>query len=155
MQVALDASNGRSMVLFARGRGRNYMMRSEKRPTTYYGGSGNNNRRRRRSRRRHPIYAFFTLLFSVLIWPIGMFMLWAKKLRWGASVKILVSLITLVAFCGWIYAGLTMPTNDEKFRKFQTDAQNALTQGMDAVVDAGSYVADESTVAFDAMSKFH
>lgn len=129
----------------------NYMMRSEKRPGRY----GSPKRRGRRPRRRHTLYAIFTMITSVLIWPAGMIMLWVRRLRWGFSVKCLVSLVTLVTFCGWIYAGLTMPTEDATFQKIQSGAQTALTKSMDAIVDAGDVIANTSNEVWTDIADFN
>ena len=55
------------LQLFARRGGRNYMMRSEKRP------SYNSAPRPRpvRKRRTHHGYLVLTLLVSILLWPVG------------------------------------------------------------------------------------
>ncbi len=139
------------MSFFASTGGQNYMMRSEKRPGRY----GSPKKRGRRPRRRHILYGVFTMIVSVLLWPAGMIMLWVRRLRWGFSVKCLVSLVTLVAFCGWIYAGLTMPTEDVTFQKIQTGAQTALTKGMDAIVDAGDVIANTSTDVWIDIADFN
>ncbi len=67
---------------------RQYMMRSEKRPT--YRPQPGNNGRKRRPRRRF-WYALITLLLLLLLWPVGLIMLWARKLRWRGSVKAAVT----------------------------------------------------------------
>ena len=116
------------LQLFARRGGRNYMMRSEKRP------SYNRPPQERRPRRRRTRYGYIvlTLIVSILLWPVGLFLIWNRRLRCGVGGKILWSVVTLAVFCGLILALLTVPTGNAEFQRFQDDANDFLeTAGAD------------------------
>ena len=116
------------LQLFARRGGRNYMMRSEKRP------SYNRPPQERRPRRRRTRYGYIvlTLIVSILLWPVGLFLIWNRRLRCGVGGKLLWSVATLAVFCGLILALLTVPTGNAEFQRFQDDANDFLeTAGAD------------------------
>ena len=108
------------LQLFARRGGRNYMMRSEKRP------SYNRPEQERRPKRRRKRYGYIilTLLVSILLWPVGLFLIWNRRLRCGVGGKLLWSIATLAVFCGLILALLTVPTGNAEFQRFQDDAND-------------------------------
>ena len=111
------------LQLFARRGGRNYMMRSEKRP------SYNSAPRPRpvRKRRTHHGYLVLTLLVSILLWPVGLFLIWNRRLRCGAGGKLLWSVATLVVFCGLALALLNAPTSNPDLQRFQDGANDFIT----------------------------
>ena len=116
------------LQLFARRGGRNYMMRSEKRP------SYNRPPQERRPRRRRTRYGYIvlTLIVSILLWPVGLFLIWNRRLRCGVGGKLLWSVASLAVFCGLILALLTVPTGNAEFQRFQDDANDFLeTAGAD------------------------
>ena len=59
------------LQLFARRGGRNYMMRSEKRP----GYNRPAQKPRPRRRRRNVGYIVLTLIVAILLWPVGLFLI--------------------------------------------------------------------------------
>src|SRR5699024_7820476 len=134
MQSILDGSPrlcGRMM--FARRHGRNYMMRSEKRPG-YSGGYGGGRPPKRR-RRGGFFYALLSVLASALLWPVGMVLLWRRCLRWQVTTKLLVSIATLfVCVIGYGYA-LTVPTGNPDVTRMQDAVNDFLDDASQAVVD--------------------
>ena len=86
------------LQLFARRGGRNYMMRSQKRP------SYNSTPRPRPARRRRTHYGYLvlTLLVAILLWPVGLFLIWNRRLRCGVGGKLLWSVATLLVFSGLV-----------------------------------------------------
>ena len=90
MQATMEGGR----LMFARRHGRDYMMRSEKRPS-YGGASGRGRPPKRRRRRGGVLYTLWTVLASVLLWPVGMVLLWRRRLRWQVTTKLLMSIITL------------------------------------------------------------
>ena len=99
MQAVFDSAvMPRERVFFARRRGRDYMMRSEKRDGYRYGGSSSNGKKPKKRRRAGFFYIFFTLILSILFWPIGMILMWRRRLRWKLTTKLLTSIVTL-ALC--------------------------------------------------------
>ena len=76
MQAVFDSAvMPRERVFFARRRGRDYMMRSEKRDGYRYGGSSSNGKKPKKRRRAGFFYIFLTLILSILFWPIGMILM--------------------------------------------------------------------------------
>ena len=119
------------LQLFARRGGRNYMMRSEKRP------SYNRPENTRSSVRRRANYGYIilTLVVSILLWPVGLFLIWNRRLRCGVGGKLLWSVATLAVFCGLIAAVLTVPTGNADFQRFQDKANDFFeTAGADATI---------------------
>ena len=109
------------LQLFARRGGRNYMMRSEKRP------SYNRPEQERRPKRRRKRYGYIilTLLVSILLWPVGLFLIWNRRLRCGGGRQAALGIATLAVFCGLILALLTVPTGNAEFQRFQDDANDS------------------------------
>ena len=108
------------LQLFARRGGRNYMMRSEKRPS--YNRPAQERRPRRR--RRNVGYIVLALIVAILLWPVGLFLIWNRRLRCGVGGKLLWSAATLAVFCGLIIALLTVPTGNAEFQRFQDNAND-------------------------------
>ena len=111
---------------FALKRNRGYMMRSEKRPA--YGSGGGDNRHRKPPRRKRAglPYILLTLLISVILWPIGMIMLWRRKVRMQAGTKLLLSLLTLCICVFLIVFALNINVKNERLRSLQNDANDFL-----------------------------
>ena len=78
------------LQLFARRGGRNYMMRSEKRP----GYNRPAQKPRPRRRRRNVGYIVLTLIVAILLWPVGLFLIWNRRLRCGVGGKLLWSAVS-------------------------------------------------------------
>lgn len=116
------------LQLFARRGGRNYMMRSEKRP------SYNHVHKPKKYKRRTRVgYLLLTLLVSILVWPVGLFLIWNRRLRCTVGAKLLWSVVTLAISCGLVIALLTVPTGNAQFQRFQDDANDFIaTVGTDA-----------------------
>ena len=122
MQMTFEQAQRSGLLqAFAGGRGSGgYMMRSEKRP-----GSGYGNRRRRPRRKRAGIlYILLTLLVSVVLWPVGMVLLWRRKVRLQPGTKLLISLLTLCISIFLIVFALTVPLNDPKLTAYQDKAND-------------------------------
>lgn len=123
MQAALDAARSPDLPFLWKRSDRQYMMRSEKRPT--YRPQPGNNGRKRRPRRRF-WYALITLLLLLLLWPVGLIMLWARKLRWRGSVKAAVTVATgLVSLAAFSFL-LTAPTQNDAILSVQANVRNSM-----------------------------
>ena len=98
-------------------RGRDYMMRSEKRPGhgPSAGNSGGNRPPKRRRRRAGFFYKLITLLLLLTLWPLGLLLLWRRRLRWGALTKLLTSIVTLAASIILIGFALTVNTGNPAY----------------------------------------
>ncbi len=69
-----------------------YMERSQKR----------GNYRPRRRRRPPVLYAILTIVMLAVLYPVGLILLWRRKLRWPAAVKALLSVLFAAVFAvGW------------------------------------------------------
>ncbi len=130
---------------FARRHGRGYMMRSEKR-TPYQNGASGARRPVRRKKRAGFFYVLLSLLLSLILWPIGMIMLWRRKVRWSVSAKLLTSIITLFLCVTMLGYGLTVQTEDPTITKVQ-DAIN------DFIDNGAVYIADGYTAVCDGAVK--
>ena len=141
MQMTMDqASRPGLMLAFALKRRGGYVMRSEKRPGYGGNGGGNRGRKPRRPKAGAP-YIALTLLVSILLWPLGMVMLWRRKVRMQAGTKLLLSLLTLCLSIFLIVFALTVPVNNEKITGYQDKANDWLdkTAAQLAVVGDAAY----------------
>lgn len=95
-----------------------YLVRSEKRP---------NSRTRAAARHRKSVFLnILSIVVSILIWPIGMVLIWIKRNRMYTSTKVLLSMITLI-LCVLLWGFLlNQPFNNEKIDKIQADANEYL-----------------------------
>lgn len=137
---------GRPMAFSLR-RSRDYMMRSEKRGEN--GGSYRSSGGRKPPRRRRKagfFYILFTILLSLIFWPVGMIMLWRRKVRWNGGVKLVFSLISLFLCIFLIVFALTMPTDNEKI----TNAQDTINDYLDTATTA---IAAGYDIAYEACGK--
>ena len=68
-------------LLQAFARGRDYMMRSEKRPGhgPSAGNAGGKRPPKRRRRRAGFFYKLVTMLLLLIIWPLGLLLLWRRR----------------------------------------------------------------------------
>lgn len=139
-----------ALMLFAARGGSGYMMRSEKRG----GGYGSPNRRPPRRRKAGFFYIFFTLLLSVILWPIGMVMLWQRKVRMTAGTKLLISLLTLCLSVFLIVFTLTVPLDNVEFTAFQDKANDWLDKAAADVAVAGDTAMKKTTETWQAMADF-
>ena len=157
MQEVLHANgfNPASRIHFAHGR--DYMMRSEKR-----GGSGSSHRpssapgRRppRRRKRAGFFYKLMTVLLLLVLWPVGLMLLWRRKLRWGVATKLLASIVTLAACVVLIGFALTVNTGNERYTAMQDSVNSFLDTAADALIDAGGVVGEKAVQVWDGASDF-
>lgn len=113
---------------FARRRSRGYMMRSEKR--THPQNSAQGGRRPVRKRRKAGFfYILLALLLSLVLWPIGMIMIWKRKVRWTISSKLLTTIITLFLSVTMFGFALTVQTDNVKFTKVQDRVNDFIDNG--------------------------
>ncbi|MDO4549018.1 MAG: hypothetical protein Q4D04_13050, partial [Clostridia bacterium] len=113
-------------MFFARGGDRNYMMRSERR-------GGHEGRmppkKKRKKPSKHPVYAFFTILLLLILFPVGLIMLWVPKLRWTKATKLVLTVVTGVLF----FLLMAFALNFESDNQTITDIQNAAKSRLDYV----------------------
>ena len=138
------------LMWFASRRGSGYMMRSEKRN----GGYGSPNRRPPRRKKAGFFYIFFTLLLSVILWPVGMVMLWQRKVRMTAGTKLVVSLLTLCLSVFLIVFALTVPLDNVEFTAFQDKANDWLDKAAADVAVAGDAAMKKTSETWQVMRDF-
>lgn len=135
--------------------GRSYMMRSEKRS-----GSGPAHRSpapegkppRKRKKRAGFFYKVFTMLLLLTLWPVGLMMLWHRKLRWGAFTKFLTSIVTLAACIVLLGFALTVNTGNPQYTKVQDNINSFLDVAADKLINFGDIASEQAEIAFETAS---
>ena len=152
MQAVLNNPSALNHFRFAGGR--NYMMRSEKRsgsgPAHHSPASGGRPPRRRR-RRAGFFYKLFMLLLLLTVWPLGLLMLWRRKVRWGIPTKLLTSVVTLAACIILIGFALTVNTGNAQYTAVQDSVNSFLDAAADTLIETGGIVADHATEMVEGM----
>lgn len=152
MQAVLNNPSALNHFRFAGGR--NYMMRSEKRsgsgPAHHSPASGGRPPRRRR-RRAGFFYKLFMLLLLLTVWPLGLLMLWRRKVRWGIPTKLLTSVVTLAACIILIGFALTVNTGNAQYTAVQDSVNSFLDAAADTLIETGGIVADHAAEMVDGM----
>lgn len=153
MQMTYDQSPRPGIrMAFARRHGRDYMMRSEKRPG--YGSGRSGKKPPRKKRRTGFFYIFLTSLLSVLLWPVGMVLLWRRRMRMQVGTKLLFSLVTLFISIFLIVFSLTVPTENPTVIAFQDKANDFLDKAADDIAVAGDIVYRKGVETYYLMSDF-
>lgn len=137
--------------------GRSYMMRSEKR-----NGSGSGHRSpapgsrppRKRKKKAGFFYKLFMMILLLTIWPLGLLMLWRRKVRWGALTKLLTSIVTLAACIVLLGFALTVDTGNYQYTRIQDNVNSFLDTAADTLLDAGDIVAEQAEIVYEGMSDF-
>ncbi|MDO4867014.1 MAG: hypothetical protein Q4C10_10715 [Clostridia bacterium] len=153
MQMTIDQAMRPGLLLAFARRGSGYMMRSEKRSGSY-GGGRSGGRPPRRRKRAGFLYIFLTLLISIILWPVGMVMLWRRKVRLQAGTKLLISLLTLCLSVFLIVFALTVPVDNPEFTAFQARANDWLDQAAVDVAAAGDAAYKKGVETWQIMSDF-
>lgn len=131
-------SGRRTNVLFKRAREKDYLIRSEKR-TPYDTGSFERPKQsddgKKKSPRRGVLYMALTILILVIMYPVGLFLLWSRKLKWRLATKMLMTTITACAFCLLAVFVINVNTGNPKIEAIQKDVRAALTRVNDHTGD--------------------
>lgn len=139
-----------NLQLFARKHGGDYVMRSERRggygspPSDASGG------KRRKKKRAGAFYIAFTFLLSILVWPIGMIMLWRRKVRWKGATKLLASIITLVLCVGMDVFALTVQTGNPDITRVQDSVNDFFDHASENIGGFYQKICDRAVLAIDA-----
>ena len=141
-----------NLQLFARRHGGDYVMRSEKRggyghpvPTTI-----SEKKRKKKRKKAGAFYIAFAFLFSILLWPIGMVMLWRRKVRWKGLTKLLASIITLALCVCMCIAALTIQTGNPDITRTQDSVNDFIDHSAENVGAFYQTICDRAVVAVDA-----
>ena len=120
---------------------KNYMIRSEKRPN-YRSPSPVRPPKKPKS----PVgYTVLTMILLVLAYPVGLILLWLKKIRWNWIVKLLTTLVTGFAFFLLMSYLLTVPVQNEAVARIQ----QAGKARVDQIYDAGAELAEQGRDALN------
>jgi len=114
-------------ISYIRGRDRNYMMRSEKRP-------GYPNTPPQKPK-KSVWYQILTIILLIVLCPVGLILLWRKRLRWPGGVKLLATLLSIIMLFLELGAALWYPFKDERIRHIQHEASVVIGQAADACTD--------------------
>lgn len=154
MQAVLDHSSALDSFRFAGGR--SYMMRSEKRgssgPAHRSPAPGKKPPRRRRNRAGF-FYKLFMMLLLLTIWPVGLMLLWRRKVRWGVATKLLTSIVTLAACIVLIGFALTVNTDNAQYTAVQDSVNTFLDSAADTLVNAGDIVSEKAEIIFEGVEE--
>ena len=107
-----------------RGHGQGYMMRSQRRRG--YGGTPP------QRPKKSVWYQVLTILMLIVFCPVGLIMLWRKRLKWKGGIKFLATLLSLAMLFLELGAALWYPFEDERIRAVQNNVSAVLEQAMEA-----------------------
>ena len=154
MQMTMDqAMRPGILQAFAIKRRNGYVMRSEKRPG-YSGGSAGKGGRKPRRPRAGFFYLLLTFLLSLILWPVGMVMLWRRKVRLQAGTKLLISLLTLCLSVFLIVFVLNMHVENPQFTAFQDKANDWLDTAYADLAVAGDAAYQKGVDTWNVMTDF-
>ena len=132
MQFTLDAKSLQGPV-FVREKERDYLVRSEPRRDRPSGSQLPNNggdkppkRRRRRRRKLNVPYAIITFLFLLLIYPLGLIMLWLRAIPWKWTTKMGVTIVCAILSVSLTMFALWVPVQDENLQMWQGRGRSTL-----------------------------
>ena len=129
-----------------------YVMRSEKRPA--YGSTSGGRVYTPKKPKAGLFYIIMTIIISVILWPVGMIMLWRKKVRMQAGTKLLISLLTM-CFCVFLIVfGLTVHVDNEQYTEFQDKANDWLNQASAQLAVAGDAAYQQGLETWGVMKDF-
>lgn len=154
MQATLNSTAFAPRMQFAR---RGTMVRSEKRrrpdPQRSYDGGGYD---RRPPRRRKPRAGFFYKLLMVILlltlWPIGLILLWRRKLDWSILAKLFTSVITLMACILLIGFALTVETGNPTYTAVQDSVNGFLDSAADSLIDFSVSMGERANLSLEAVN---
>lgn len=118
-----------ALIYFKRSRSQNYMMRSEKRP------GYPNASRRQKPPKRDFWYRLLTVLLLIFVCPVGLVLLWRKRLAWPNPVKLVATVLSIALLFLMIGGALWYPFQDVRLRNAQQTASNAISHVRETIKD--------------------
>ncbi len=86
-------------------------------------------------------YMALTLLLLMVLYPVGLFLLWARRLRWSVAAKLLLTVTTAVIFCALVAFLTNYDTGNPRIESMQNSVKDGLSyineytgEGVDAVL---------------------
>lgn len=134
--------------------GRSYMMRSEKREgasSSHRSPDPSKRPPRKRKRKAGFFYKLFTMILLLLVWPLGLLLLWRRKLRWSAITKLLTSIVTLAACIVLLGFALTVNTGNPNYTRVQDQINSALDAAADNLLHIGAIASDQAEIMLERM----
>jgi len=125
-----------------RGRGRNYMMRSEKRRG--YGSMPPQEPKKRNW------YQVLTVIMLIVCCPVGLIMLWRKRLNWKGWIKLIATLLSIMMLFLELGAALWYPFEDERIKNIQNKASAVIEQAAEASGELIRTAADKASENWNA-----
>ncbi|MBQ3080440.1 MAG: hypothetical protein IJC48_10675 [Clostridia bacterium] len=106
---------------------KDYLVRREKR-SPYDDGSKRSSGGGKRGREPGAgvLYMLLTILLLVILYPVGLFFLWARKLNWSVGVKLTLTVLTAVAFCILMVFLINYDTGNPTVKRVQTSMRTVL-----------------------------
>lgn len=95
------------------------------------------------------LFMLLTILLLLVVWPIGLIMLWTRRFRLGWAGKLLITLVTAVLFCFALVFAANIPSSNPTVKKIQ----NALNDGFDWVYSQTGGTLDEAGNVISAVLK--
>lgn len=126
MQATIDIGLGRPTLAARRGSESDYMMRSEKRPG-YRAPEPPKRRNRRRRPRLSVPYLICTFLLLLALFPVGLVMLWLRKIPWSAATKLVLTLAFAAVFVVVASFALTVPVENDTVTALQLKSRQTLS----------------------------
>ena len=141
---------GVKLQLFARRHGGDYVMRSERRGQYGASGSpeGSNHHNKKKKKRAGALYILLAVLLSVVLWPIGMILLWRRKLRWKVTTKLLASIVCLALCAAMCIFALTYQTSNPDITRAQDSVNDFLDNASVHIGDFYQDICDRAVVAY-------
>ncbi len=105
---------------------KDYLIRAQRR-TPYDDGSRNisgGNRGKKPS--AGILYMIITILLLVVLYPVGLILLWGRRLRWNVGVKLLLTVVTAILFCMMTVFALNYDTGNPTVERVQTGIRGVL-----------------------------
>ena len=140
---------------------RKYMQRSQKRrrvshsvPTPPQPSEPSRKPRRPRKKRAGFFYGCATFVLLITLWPIGLVLLWQRKVRWHFASKLLTSVLTLAACILLLGFALTVDTGDTRYTVVQDTVNAYLDNAAANALSFGEYAGERITDAFEEAKDF-
>ncbi len=72
-------------------------------------------------------YMALTLLLLMVLYPVGLFLLWARRLRWSVAAKLLLTVTTAVIFCALVAFLINFETDNPMIKNMQESVSDGLS----------------------------
>ncbi len=104
------------------------MERSEKRsPYDSYDPERANKRNKQNKRPKASAwFVVLTFILLLVLFPVGIFFLWSRKIRWNAGTKVFITLITGIIFTGLMILAINYDTGNPRITEIQKEARVVL-----------------------------